>query len=576
MIGRGQAAITALVRRRDVWGIDEPTWLRFERPQAVHVAWRHDQVLPVLEAVRDAAQAGGYAVGFLTYEASPAFDDALVTRPAGALPLAWWAVFDRAAVVDLRTVLRRAQPVRLAWKPEIDADAHRDAVARIHAAIARGDTYQVNYTFRLSAPFDGDPYRLFLAMARAQRGAYAAYIDTGRFALCSASPELFLSRDAQRVVTRPMKGTARRGRTLDEDRAAIRQLATSEKDRAENLMIVDMMRNDLGRVAHTGSVVADDLFAIETYPTVHQMTSTVRARTAVDLPHLLRALFPCASITGAPKVATMRLIRDLESSPRGGVHRRRRPDRTRRPDTVQRRDPHGDRRPSSSFGPIRHGRRHRLGLDRQPRIRRVPRQGADLDRATAALRLARNLVLAPAQRLLPARKPPRPPVRQRRLLPISRRSRRGSGSARGGGPRGPRDPSTRPLDRRAGWHARGHHHAVAMSRPHVLVARPRRSADRRHGSIPLSQDDPSRGVRGRRGPTSCCRRGSAVECTRRAHRVVPGQPGDSPARHVAHPAGCLWTARRHLPRGALGTRSPARNGADGRRSGPRRRGLPDQ
>jgi para-aminobenzoate synthetase/4-amino-4-deoxychorismate lyase len=177
----------------------------------------------------------------------------------------------------------------------------------------------VNFTLALRARLEGDPRGLYRDLAYAQRGAYAAYLDTGRYRVVSASPELFFRIDGERIVARPMKGTAPRGRWLAEDEAIRERLAGSVKDRAENAMIVDLLRNDIGRVARGGSVEWSDVFAIERYATVWQLTSTVAAdlRPDVSLTEIFRALFPCGSVTGAPKVSTMSIIAELERDARG-------------------------------------------------------------------------------------------------------------------------------------------------------------------------------------------------------------------------------------------------------------------
>ena len=182
---------------------------------------------------------------------------------------------------------------------------------------ADGRTYQVNYTYRLRAPFSGDPWSFFMTLARKQPIGYAAYLDIGSHLICSASPELFFRLNGHTVLSKPMKGTAPRGKTLSDDRANMAWLHDSEKNRAENVMIVDMIRNELGRLAEIGSVQVPQLFEIERYPTVLHMTSTVIAQTAASFTQIVSALFPCASITGAPKIRTMRIIADLETTPRG-------------------------------------------------------------------------------------------------------------------------------------------------------------------------------------------------------------------------------------------------------------------
>ncbi|MCU0222916.1 MAG: aminodeoxychorismate synthase component I [Acidobacteria bacterium] len=293
---------------------------RFADPVAVLEARAPDEVPALLGEVERAAATGRWAAGFVAYEAAPAFDAALVTHPPGPLPSAWFALFDAAedepAAVPAGT--RSPGPAER-LEPDTGEAAWLDAVAAVRAAIARGDTYQVNLTLRLAAPFAGDPLALWRRLAARQRGGYAAYLDLGRFAIASASPELFFRREGDWIAVRPMKGTAARGRFPDEDDARAAALAASEKDRAENVMIVDLMRSDLGRVAATGSVAVPALCEVERYPTVLQMTSSVTAtlRPGTGLADLFRALFPSGSVTGAPKASTMRTIAALERAPRG-------------------------------------------------------------------------------------------------------------------------------------------------------------------------------------------------------------------------------------------------------------------
>jgi len=201
--------------------------------------------------------------------------------------------------------------------PSTSQAQYDDAIERVKAYIKSGDTYQVNYTIRLRSLFRGDPFHLFLAMVRAQSAGYAAWIDTGRYAICSASPELFFCLENDDLTCKPMKGTVRRGRTLSEDRSLADWLQHSEKNRAENLMIVDMIRNDLGRVAKVGSVHVPRLFEVERHPTLWQMTSTIKANCRKSFSEIMAALFPCASITGAPKIRTTQIISELEQTPRG-------------------------------------------------------------------------------------------------------------------------------------------------------------------------------------------------------------------------------------------------------------------
>ncbi len=292
-------------------------WLRFAVPRAILTTQRLDEVLPLLRCAESEVARGASVAGFISYEAAPAFDAALTTHPPGEFPLVWLGVYDTAQVQRLSDLPPAPGAYQLGeWQATVSEAEYAEAIAHIKAEIAAGRTYQVNYTYRLRAAFSGEPGALFAQLAEAQRAAYAAFVDTGRFVLCSASPELFFERTGRAVRAKPMKGTAARGRTLDEDETQARWLHHDPKNRAENVMIVDMLRNDLGRVAEIGSVRVPALFETERYPTVWQMTSTVTAETRASLPRLLTALFPCASITGAPKRSTMQIIRALEVTPR--------------------------------------------------------------------------------------------------------------------------------------------------------------------------------------------------------------------------------------------------------------------
>jgi para-aminobenzoate synthetase/4-amino-4-deoxychorismate lyase len=318
-------------------------WLRLEGPAEVVAVYELQDVVPALEYVEHAVNTKELvAAGFISYEAAPAFDRALHVRlNDGKFPLLWFGLFEREkhnnvassgstfrlpnsrrALPSPVKVLHRPTffdfhlPAPLKWNPSVTEDEYVESIKRIKSYIKAGDTYQVNYSFRLLAPFSGDAYEYFLQLYRAQPTSNCACIVTDDFAICSASPELFFSLDGRSIVTRPMKGTAPRGLTLKADKLNAESLRTSEKNRAENVMIVDMMRNDLGRVAETGTVQVPALFDVERHPTVWQMTSTVTAKTDASVTEIMKALFPCASVTGAPKARTMEIIAQLESTPR--------------------------------------------------------------------------------------------------------------------------------------------------------------------------------------------------------------------------------------------------------------------
>jgi para-aminobenzoate synthetase/4-amino-4-deoxychorismate lyase len=291
--------------------------LLFERPVEVFTADSVAAVRPALRAAERAAAAGLYVVGYVAYEAAPAFEPACAVRGGGRVPLLWFGAFRHATPLD---GLESAGEFSLGpWAPGVRRGEYDAAIRAIRDAIGRGAVYQVNFTLRLRARFQGDDLAFYRRMCAAQGAGYFAYLDLGRYRVLSASPELFFRRIGDRLVARPMKGTARRGRWLKEDERRAAELQTSAKDRAENLMIVDLVRNDLGRIAPFGAVRTERLFQLERYRTVHQLTSTVSAplRPGTSLEEIFAALFPCGSVTGAPKIAAMRFIADLEDAPRG-------------------------------------------------------------------------------------------------------------------------------------------------------------------------------------------------------------------------------------------------------------------
>ena len=270
-----------------------------------------------LDRVRAGVAQGLTAAGFLAYEAAPGLDPALTAHPPDGEPLLWFGLFRALTTVPTPTACETGAYTVGAWTPRVDRADYLATVARIRALIAAGDTYQTNYTFPMDASFSGDAFAWFLDLRERQQAAHAAFLDLGRFAVVSASPELFFHLDGDRIVTRPMKGTRPRGLFPQADEALRDELASSVKDQAENIMIVDLLRNDLGRISEIGSVEVPDRYHVERYETVWQMTSTVAARTQTDVPEILRALFPCGSVTGAPKRRTMEIIRELEPHRRG-------------------------------------------------------------------------------------------------------------------------------------------------------------------------------------------------------------------------------------------------------------------
>ncbi len=292
-------------------------WLRFREPSQIVTTDQINQVVPKLQQVESIIQEQNlYGAGFISYEAAPAFDKALQAPNLSSFPLLWFGLYKKPEIIQTSTLYQGSDYKLHNWVPSVSYSEYEQAIALIKEHIARGETYQVNYTFRLHSPFSGNSWKFFWELALAAQAPYAAYLDIDRYTICSASPELFFRLCGNQLLSRPMKGTAPRGSTLIDDIAMAEWLRHSEKNRAENIMIVDMIRNDIGRVADVGSVQVTSLFDIERYPTVWQMTSTVEAKTNNSLCDIMAALFPCASITGAPKPRTMEIISTLETTPR--------------------------------------------------------------------------------------------------------------------------------------------------------------------------------------------------------------------------------------------------------------------
>ncbi|MGQ7830554.1 aminodeoxychorismate synthase component I [Altererythrobacter sp. Z27] len=302
----------------------------FENPRQVFVAQLAGDVAEALAAADAARQeSGGTLAGYIAYEAGLALEPKLAAladaRSGAAGPLVWLGLFD-----DPQEIPAADVPAWLAeraegeasigpMEPQLSTGGYAAAFDHLQEAIRAGDIYQVNLTYQLAGSYRGDPLALYAALRPAAEAGYGGLLFDGSHWLLSLSPELFVSLRGDEAKAKPMKGTRPRGATEEADRALVDELAGSVKDRAENLMIVDLMRNDLSRVAEAGSVRVDAPFTVESYPTVHQMVSTVRARLqpgkgAVDL---VRAIFPCGSITGAPKIRAMELIGEVERDARG-------------------------------------------------------------------------------------------------------------------------------------------------------------------------------------------------------------------------------------------------------------------
>lgn len=293
----------------------------YRAPVRVIEAWTPGEVQGALDAMRAALADGLHAAGFLSYEAGAAFEPSAGCSGAMATPLAWFGLFaGYETVADVAAVLPDPAGAWIgAAEPEVSRDEYDAMLAEVLGLIAAGHVYQANLTFRAGVRVAGEARAIYAKLRASAAAGWGALVETGAHTLLSLSPELFFRLEGDALTCRPMKGTARREENTRADRAAAEALAADEKQRAENLMIVDLMRNDLSRVAAAGSVAVPELFAVESYPTVHQMTSTVIARLAGerDAIDVLAALFPCGSITGAPKVRAMQVIAEVERSPRG-------------------------------------------------------------------------------------------------------------------------------------------------------------------------------------------------------------------------------------------------------------------
>jgi len=291
--------------------------MRFCAPEAVITCDDAGEIHNALRQLDDVVAQGYYVAGYMAYEAGWALLERPLLRKTPALPLLWFGVHKTPQSIASKP----AKPARLLapleWRPQLERKEYDIGIGRIRAYIQSGDTYQVNFTFPLTASFNGDPRQWFWQLYAAQPTDHAAYLDTGRHKIISLSPELFFRLSGEELITRPMKGTLPRGLYPEADEQAREQLRRSEKDRAENVMIVDLLRNDMGRISRINSVQVDSLFDVERYATVWQMTSTIRSRTDASFSEVFTALFPSGSVTGAPKIRSMEIIDEVEAFPRG-------------------------------------------------------------------------------------------------------------------------------------------------------------------------------------------------------------------------------------------------------------------
>lgn len=289
------------------------------------------ELIGALLRIEDILLQGYYLAGFISYEAGLCFEDIAPFEPKTDLPLLWFGVYKTPIIYDHRDGCFYGEEVPHGVAKELSTCKISDVkntvgkgeyirdIAAIKSAIAMGETYQVNYTFKHKFDFDGSPEDLFFNLCMKQSASYSAFIRCLGKDILSLSPELFFRRDAERVVVKPMKGTIKRGINSADDIRKAEELYNSVKNRAENVMIVDLLRNDLGRISRIGSVKVTKLYEIEKYETLFQMTSTIEATLRDDVSwfEFFRSIFPSGSVTGAPKISTMRIINRLEKEPRG-------------------------------------------------------------------------------------------------------------------------------------------------------------------------------------------------------------------------------------------------------------------
>ena len=278
------------------------------------------EVADLLAQVESYQEQGYYVVGYVSYEAAPAFEEKLAVYKAPLLGeyLLYFTVHDRLETSPIPLTYEEVD-LPSKWQEETSAENYEKAIAQIHHHLRQGDTYQVNYTVQLKQDLSDNPFAIYNRMVVEQEAGYNAYVEHDEMAVISMSPELFFEQNDRELSTRPMKGTTQRGVTNQEDLEQASWLEQDPKNRSENMMIVDLLRNDMNRISEVGSEHVERLCQVEQYSTVWQMTSTIKSqlRPDVDLVEIFRSLFPCGSITGAPKIATMEIIKDLEPQPRG-------------------------------------------------------------------------------------------------------------------------------------------------------------------------------------------------------------------------------------------------------------------
>lgn len=291
--------------------------LQFSKPIQILTAHTINEIMPCMKMIQKAVKSGLYAAGYISYEAAPAFNEEFPVKTGNVMPLLWFGIFNEPVNQKL-VYMNQSDSSTEVWKSSVLVDDYNKNFNFIQNFIKDNHTEQVNYTLPFESHFSGDPISLYKQLADTQSANYTAYLDIGDFSIISASPELFFHLKDNNITTKPMKGTTGRGHTYLEDINRAKWLRNSKKDQTENRLIIDLMRNELDKIAIPNTIHVPNLYTIEKYPTVYQMTSTVTAqiRKHIELIDIFKALFPSGSITGIPKKETMDIITRLETSPR--------------------------------------------------------------------------------------------------------------------------------------------------------------------------------------------------------------------------------------------------------------------
>ena len=293
----------------------------FTHPLSIIACYEIEEIEETFARMEEALKGGFYLAGFISYETGFAFEKVFKPKKRYTFPLIWFGVFKKPRTGRSLTRRGGSAPNKYTFdnlRLNISQKDYLDSIRKIKKLIERGETYQVNYTLKYKFNFSGSPYALYATLKNNQSVSYSAFIKGQNFTLLSFSPELFFRKNGQEIKVKPMKGTIERGRILEKDNKNAQDLKDDPKSQAENIMIVDLLRNDLGKISETGSVKVDKLFEIEKYETLFQMTSTIKGKVDRDIKlyELFKALFPSGSVTGAPKIRTMQLIDELEKEER--------------------------------------------------------------------------------------------------------------------------------------------------------------------------------------------------------------------------------------------------------------------